>query len=80
MPKYTPKSEDVVRLNNNISHHVPHGDQASRYEDNREDIKVLGMELLNRCPPSRELSLALTHLEEVCFWANAAIARNEKPV
>ena len=26
-------------------------------------------------PPSREQSLAITHLEEVMFWANAAIAR-----
>ncbi len=29
------------------------------------------------CPDSRELSLAITHLEEVVFWANAAIARHE---
>lgn len=26
-------------------------------------------------PPSREQSLAVTHLEEAMFWANAAIAR-----
>jgi len=77
LPKYKPKPEDLARLENNISHHTPHGDQAVRYEANREDIKILGNELLHRCPPSRELSLALTHLEEVCFWANAAIARNE---
>lgn len=75
---YEPKPEDVARLQNNISHHVPHGDQAERYEFNRASVLALGMGLLERCPPSRELSLALTHLEEVCFWANAAIARNEK--
>jgi hypothetical protein len=28
-------------------------------------------------PVSREQSLALTHLEEVVMFANAAIARNE---
>lgn len=28
-----------------------------------------------RCPDGREKSLAITHLEEVMFWANAAIAR-----
>jgi len=28
-------------------------------------------------PQSREQSLALTKLEEVVFWANAAIARNQ---
>ena len=26
-------------------------------------------------PPSREQSLAITHLEEAMFWANAAVAR-----
>ena len=78
MPKYRPKPEDVSRLENNVRHHAPHGDQAERYESNREDVRVLGMELLHRCPPSRELSLALTKLEEVLFWSNAWIARNEK--
>lgn len=28
------------------------------------------------CPDTRELSLAMTKLEEAMFWANAAIARN----
>jgi hypothetical protein len=28
-------------------------------------------------PASREQSLALTHLEDAVFWANAAIARHE---
>lgn len=27
-------------------------------------------------PDSRELSLAITHIEETVFWTNAAIARN----
>ena len=30
-------------------------------------------------PPSREQSLAITHLEEAMFWANAAIARSVSP-
>lgn len=30
-------------------------------------------------PPSREQSLAITKLEEVMFWANAAIARGPAP-
>jgi hypothetical protein len=30
----------------------------------------------DNCPPCRELSLAVTKLEEAMFWANAAVARN----
>ena len=33
--------------------------------------------LVDECPDSRELSVALTKLEEAVMWANAAIARNE---
>lgn len=29
--------------------------------------------------PTREQSLAITHLEEAMFWANAAIARGDGP-
>lgn len=43
-------------------------------------IRMLCLELaLNinaRVPEGREKSLAITHLEEVMLWANAAIARN----
>lgn len=35
----------------------------------------LATELNELLPESREKSLAITHLEEVMFWANAAIAR-----
>lgn len=41
----------------------------------REGCKVLGILLDVKCPDSREKSLALTNLEQVMFWANAAIAR-----
>lgn len=75
---YTPREEDVKRCQNNFVHHPPSGDgQVSRYEANRWGCLALATDLLHRCPPSRELSLALTKLEEVMFWANAAIARNE---
>jgi hypothetical protein len=59
--------------------HPARGNQGERYEANRELLANAASFLTHNCPPSRELSLALTKLEEVMFWANAAIARNEKP-
>lgn len=80
MKKYQPKHEDLARLANNHKYHRPHADdQSVRYERIRAETGQLGIELLGMCPPSRELSVALTKLEEVMFWANAAIARNERP-
>lgn len=34
--------------------------------------------LAEECPQSRELSLAMTKLEEAMFWTTACIARNKK--
>lgn len=36
----------------------------------------LALDLNERLPEGREKSLAMTHLEDVMMWANAAIARN----
>ncbi|MBU0716901.1 MAG: hypothetical protein KJ749_01525 [Planctomycetes bacterium] len=57
--------------------HAPHGDQFERYEVIRATAYGFALQLNRYCPPSRELSLALTKLEEVVMWANAAIAGNE---
>lgn len=78
--KYTPKPETLARLETNFTHHPPHGDQGQRYGHIRGVLKEVAKELCQNCPESRELSLALTHLEEVCFWANASIARVEAEV
>lgn len=65
-------------LENKFTYHKPFGDQPERYESIRAKAKELAELLLLKCPGSRELSLALTSLEESVFWANASIARNEK--
>ena len=69
----------VQQLENNFTYHRPINNQSERYERIREDAKVLAFLLVRNVPPSRELSLALTNLEQAVFWANAGIARNEVP-
>lgn len=74
---YTPSPEQVARLDNNFTYHPPLAGQAERYVEIRDAAKALAFTLVNLCPTSRELSLALTDLEQAMMWANAAIARNE---
>ncbi len=66
------------RLENDFTYHAPTGMQPRRYEQIRSNAKLFALSIVSDCPESRELSLALTKLEEAVFWANAAIARNEK--
>lgn len=73
-----PGTDELARNANNFRHHAPHGDQAARYAEVRSMLEDVANALLRRCPRSRELSVALTKLEEVMFWANASIARNER--
>ena len=74
---YTPNDIDMAKLNNNFVYHVPFGDQPERYAYIRAKAKTFAELLLAECPPSRELSLAITKLEECMFWANSSIARHE---
>lgn len=67
----------VKRLDNNFMYHSPKGDQGERYVAIRGQAKELAETLLKLCPPSRELSKAMTELEDAVMWANASIARNE---
>lgn len=66
-----------ARIDRDFVYHAPKGNQGERYGILRATTGVLAHEFVRHCPPSRELSLALTSLEEAVFWANAAIARNE---
>lgn len=65
------------RIENNFKYHAPKGDQPTRYEEIRAAGKEFACLINKHCQDSREKSLALTRLEEVVMWANAAIARNE---
>lgn len=41
----------------------------------RSEMVDAAVAVIQNCPNSRERALAVTKLEEACFWANAAIAR-----
>ena len=66
------------KIENNFTYHKPIADQPARYEKLRAKAKELAFLILETTPESREKALAFTNLEQAIFWANAAIARNEK--
>jgi len=74
---YKITAEEESRLRKDFSYHPPKPDQIPRYEEIRDYARTFAAALLEKCPPSRERSLALTALEEAVMWANASIARNE---
>ena len=72
-------AEDLrARIANDFVYHAPFGTQVLRYESLRASALDPAEMFITYCPPSRELSLALTNLEQAMFWANASIARHEK--
>jgi len=70
---------DAQDITNRFTYHPPKdGYQITRYQVIRGRGLDLAMLFDSWCPDSRELSLAITHLEEAVMWANAAIAGNEQ--
>jgi len=69
--------ELLQRLDNDYTYHAPKPDQLERYTKIRKQARDFAGELVKMVPQSRELSLALTHLEQAVMIANAGIARNE---
>ena len=67
-----------VEMEKRFTYHAPKGNQAERYEAIRFMGRSFAAHIVVNCPESRELSLAVTKIEEAIFWANAAIARNEQ--
>ncbi len=82
IPTVNPKVGLETRIENDFTYHPPKDEgcqvpQIARYELLRSKAKTLALKMVENCPISRELSLALTSLEEAVMWANAAISRNE---
>lgn len=64
-------------LKSRFTFHPPSTEQKRRnHEYIRDECHALATTINETVPDGREKSLAITHLEEVMFWANAAIARN----
>lgn len=76
---YTPSPRTAAQIDLAFTYHAPHGDQVERYGELRQAGMTLASLMATHCPESRELSLALTNLEQAIMWANAAIARGEAP-
>lgn len=74
-PKVTPEQEEI--LLRFAYHHAqqPQIDEMSRL---RDSFGRLAIQVEKACPKGRELSVALTKLEEAMFWTNAAISRHLK--
>jgi hypothetical protein len=75
--KYPVNEQVAKQIRGAFTYHPPHGDQVQRYSAIRDQARVFSKFLSENCPHGRELSLALTSLEQVVMWANAAIARGE---
>lgn len=64
------------RVERDFQYHPPKGDQPQKYVFIRDKARQLAHDLVDLVPPGRELSLALTKLEECVMMANAGIARH----
>lgn len=74
---YVPTVQQRDMIGSTFTYYAPKGDQVYRYNEIRESFKSLALILAVHCPPSRELSMALSHLQEGMMCSNAAIACNE---
>ena len=65
-------SEDIDRR---FAFHPAGREKGTRHQQVRDACKEMAHELNTQLTDGREKSLAITHLEEVMMWSNAAIAR-----
>ena len=70
-----PQTDLNADLGTRFTYHPPKQLQVEIYEGIRDKGKAMALHLADVCPSSRELSLAMTKLEECIMWANASIAR-----
>lgn len=78
-PNLHPTKQDISlqEICNRFTYHAPKLDQEERYKRLRALLRDVAVEIVMKTRTSREQSLALTHLEQAMFYANAAVARRE---
>ncbi len=75
---YQPSEKLQKQVDDVFVYHAPQGSQTERYTMLRKQAHEFACLIITNVPPSRELSMALTRLQEVMMFCNAAIAINEK--
>ncbi len=76
LPDYS-KEESLKVLAEIFTYHAPQNNQLPRYQELRSAALYLAQMIERHCPPSREKSLAITHLQQGIMFANASIAIHE---
>ena len=70
---------DPADIENRFAFHAATTDEKrDAHSSVRRQCRALADELNVQLPEGREKSLAITKLEEVMFWGNAALARPSK--
>jgi hypothetical protein len=68
---------ELKDLEKRFMYHEVNDNKEERMADIRIATLELAMLINDVAPESREKPLSITHLEEVVFWANSAISRND---
>ena len=67
-------------IHDRFAYHPPQSEERKNaHADVRDICERVAIKLAKIVPAGREMSLAINKLEEVMFWANAALARAEDP-
>ena len=72
---YEPSASQVIRNINSFAYHAPSKSQVTRFHTIWAASRDLADILTVNCPVSRELSSALSNLEQSAAWACAAITQ-----
>lgn len=69
-------SDLSAKLENQFMYHIAEGTQPLQYATVRGECLELARLIVVLCPESEERDQAIKRLNEVMFWANAAVARH----